>query len=101
VSWTSQRLQFLDRIVQADFSNFFLYQYRRVDAFLVTGKNSGKHWLKFALSCAFARQYRVPQPNRSSGREADAIIIHPRWPHSYKHMSRIGSSHTIPSIAFA
>jgi hypothetical protein len=96
-----QRLQFLVRIVQADFSSFFLYQYRRVDAFLVTGKNSGTHWLKFVLSCAFPRQCRVPPPNRSSGREADAIISHPRWPHHYKHMPRIDSSHMIPSIAVA
>ena len=70
-----QRLQFLLRIVQADLSNFFLYQYRRVDAFLITGKNSGTHWLKFMLSCALARQYRVPPPNRSSGREADVLIL--------------------------
>ena len=96
-----QHLQFLVRIVQADVSNFFLYQYRRVDAFLVTGKNSGTHWLKFMLSCALAGQYRVPAPTHSSGSEADAIISHPRWPHRYRHMPRIGSSHTIPSIAFA
>jgi hypothetical protein len=96
-----QRLQFMMRVVQADFSNFFLYQYRRADAFLVTGKNSGTHWLKFMLSYALARQYNVPPPNRSSGREADALISHPRWPHRYKRMPRIGSSHTIPSIAFA
>lgn len=96
-----QRLQFLLRIVQADVSNFFLFQYRRVDAFLVTGKNSGTHWLKFMLSCALARQYRVPPPSHSSGSEADAIISHPRWPQRYTHVPRIGSSHTIPSIAFA
>ena len=47
-----QRLQFLLQIAQADVSNFFLYQYRDVDAFLITGKNSGTHWLKFMLSCA-------------------------------------------------
>jgi hypothetical protein len=96
-----QHLQFAVRIVQADVSNFFLYQYRRVDAFLITGKNSGTHWLKFMLSCALARKYCVPPPGHSSGREADAIISHPRWPQRYTHMPRIGSSHTIPSIAFA
>jgi hypothetical protein len=96
-----QGLLFLTRIVQADVSNLFLYQYRRVDAFLVTGKNSGTHWLKFMLSCALARQYHVPPPSHSSGRDADAIISHPRWPQRYAHMPRIGSSHTIPSIAFS
>lgn len=96
-----QRLQFLLQIAQADVSNFFLYQYRDVDAFLITGKNSGTHWLKFMLSCALAKQYRVPPPRRSSGSEADAIISHPLWPRRYVHVPRIGSSHTIPSIAFA
>jgi hypothetical protein len=95
-----QQLQFLIRIARADFANFFLYQYRRVHAFLITGKNSGTHWLKFMLSCALAQQHNVPLPLHSSGRDADAIISHPRWPHRYPDMPRIGSSHTIPSIAF-
>jgi hypothetical protein len=97
-SW--QHLRFLIRIARADLSNFFLYQHRQVHAFLVTGKNSGTHWVKFMLSCALARQYGVPPPRHSSGPDADAIISHPRWPHRYPHMPRIGSSHTIPSIAF-
>jgi hypothetical protein len=97
-SW--QHLRFLIRIARADLSNFFLYQHRQVHAFLVTGKNSGTHWVKFMLSCALARQYGVPPPRHSSGPDADAIISHPRWPHRHPHMPRIGSSHTIPSIAF-
>src|SRR5471030_1523582 len=64
-SW--QHLRFLIRIARADLSNFFLYQHRQVHAFLVTGKNSGTHWVKFMLSCALARQYGVPQPRHSSG----------------------------------
>jgi hypothetical protein len=95
-----QHVQFMSRIVRADMSNFFLYQHRTVHAFLVTGKNSGTHWVKFMLSCALARQYGVPPPRHSSGPDADAIIGHPRWPHRYPHMPRIGSSHTIPSVAF-
>lgn len=94
-----QRFQFLVRILQADVSNFFLLQYRDVDGFLITGKNSGTHWLKFMLSCAIAEQYGVPPPLLSSGREADRIIGHPRWPQRAR-VPRIGSSHTIPSIAF-
>jgi hypothetical protein len=95
-----QHLQFLIRIARADVSNFFLYQYRRVHGFLVTGKNSGTHWLKFMLSCALAVQHGVPPPSHSSGRDADAIISHPSWPQRYPQIPHIGSSHTIPSIAF-
>jgi len=96
-----QHLQFLIRIVRADVSNFFLYHYRWVHAFLVTGKNSGTHWLKFMLSCALATQYGVPAPRHSSGQEADAIISHPKWPQRYPRLPKIGSSHSIPSIVFA
>jgi Sulfotransferase family/Protein of unknown function (DUF1232) len=96
-----QRLQFVTRVARADHSNFFLYQYRGVHAFLVTGKNSGTHWLKFMLSCGLARQHGVLPPRHASGNDADAIISHPRWPHRYPGMPRIGSSHTIPSIAFS
>ena len=96
-----QHLQFLIRVARADQANFFLYQYRCVDGFLITGKNSGTHWLKFMLSCALAKQHGVPPPRHASGPEADAIISHPRWPHRHSQMPWIGSSHTIPSVAFS
>jgi hypothetical protein len=95
-----QHVQFVIRVARGDVSNFFLYQHRQVHAFLITGKNSGTHWVKFMLSCALARQFGVSPPLHSSGPDADAVISHPRWPHRYPHMPRIGSSHTIPSIAF-
>ncbi|MEJ0017236.1 MAG: sulfotransferase domain-containing protein [Acetobacteraceae bacterium] len=97
-SWESVR--FFVRILRADLANFFLLQYRDVDGFLITGKNSGTHWLKFMLSCALAEQFGVAPPRRSSGQEADSIIGHPRSMQNLP-VPRIASSHTIPSIAFA
>ncbi len=94
-----QNLQFFKRVLCADLSNFFLLQYRGVDGFLITGKNSGTHWLKLMLSCAIAEEFGVAPPSLSSGREADRIIGHPRWPRPAR-VPWIGSSHTIPSIAF-
>jgi hypothetical protein len=95
------RLAFAVRVLRADLANFFLLQYRTCDGFLITGKNSGTHWVKFMLSCAIARQYHVPAPVHASGRDSDAIIGHPRWPAVHAHLPRIGSSHSIPSVAFA
>jgi sulfotransferase family protein/uncharacterized protein DUF1232 len=95
-----QTVQFALRVLQADLANFSLFHHRAVDGFLVTGKNSGTHWLKFMLSCAIAEHFGVPAPLHSSGRDADAIISHPRWPSRYPHLPRIGSSHTVPSVAF-
>ena len=94
-----QHLQFILRVLRADLANFFPLQYRHVDGLLITGKNSGTHWLKFMLSCAIAEQFGVPPPQYSSGTAADEIISHPRWPARYHQIPRIGSSHTIPSIA--
>ena len=96
----TQRVQFALRVLRADFSNFFLLEYRNVDGWLVTAKNSGTHWLKFMLSCAMAEEFGVPPPEYASGSAADAIISHPRWPAQYPQMPHIGSSHSIPSIAF-
>ena len=77
-----------------------MLQHRDMDAFLITGKNSGTHWLKFMLNCAIARQYGVVAPAHASGRASDAIVGHPRGPRPAG-VPRIGSSHTIPSIAFS
>jgi len=94
-----QHLQFMLRVLRADLANFFPIQYRHVDGLMITGKNSGTHWLKFMLSCAIAEQFGVPPPLYASGTAADEIISHPRWPARYPQIPRIGSSHTIPSIA--
>ena len=86
--------------LRADVSNFFLLHYSGCDGFLVTGKNSGTHWLKYMLSCAITAQYGVAPPERSNGREGDAIIGHPRHPRRYQQLPRLGSSHNLPSRAF-
>jgi hypothetical protein len=95
------KIQFNTKILRADLANFFLYQFRCVDGFLITGKNSGTHWLKFMLSCAIAHEFGVSPPRFSSGVEANAIIGHPSRPPMYAALPRIGSAHTIPSKAFA
>ncbi len=88
-------------MLHADLSNFFLLQYRRADGFLITGKNSGTHWLKYMLSCGIAEEFGVSPPRKSSGPEAEVIVGHPRWPRVDAHVPRIASSHTIPSVLFA
>lgn len=96
-----EHLRFTIRVLRADLANFFLFQHRDVHAFLITGKNSGTHWVKFMLSVAIAEQFGVAAPFYASGPAGDAIIGHPRWPSAHPGLPRIGSSHTIPSRAFA
>ena len=63
-------LQFVVRVLCADLANFFLLQFRSVDGFLITGKNSGTHWLKLMLSCAIAEEFGVRVAiSVSSGRD--------------------------------
>jgi hypothetical protein len=75
--------------------------YRDVDGVLISGKNSGTHWLKYMLSHALAAQHGLPPPRHSSGPTADDFIGHPRWPQRHDALPRIGSSHNLPSRLFA
>ncbi len=94
------RLAFAVRVARADLGNFFIWQFREVDGFLVSGKNSGTHWVKFMLSVALAHHAGLAPPAHTSGRAADAIIGHPRWGRQHAALPFIGSSHSIPSGAF-
>ena len=89
------------RALHVDINNFFLLQYRGVDGHLISGKNSGTHWLKYMLSHAFATHYDLPPPRHSSGAAADDFIGHPKWPQKHPQTPRIGSSHNLPSSVLA
>ena len=96
-----QHAQFMMRILRSDLANFSLLQHRGADALLVTGKNSGTHWLKFMLSCMLAKQYEIPRPRHTTGSSARSIISDPRYPRLHPNTPRIVPSHTIPSAVFA
>ncbi len=101
IDWTKLRHAFGFRVLRADLGNFFFWQFREVDGFLISGKNSGTHWVKFMLSVALAHSAGVAPPTHTSGRAADAVIGHPRWGRQHADLPFIGSSHSIPSGAFA
>jgi hypothetical protein len=81
-----------------DVSRFHLLHYAdRVDGFLVSGHNSGTHWLRFMLSAAIANRLGLPRPERSSGPLSDAYIANARHPRRFPQAPVIGSSHHMPS----
>ncbi len=85
-----------------DLSRFHLLHYgRRMDGFLVSGHNSGTHWLRFMLSSAIAHRLGLPRPAFSSGPHSDIYIGHARHPRKFAHAPRIGSSHHMPSRLIA
>lgn len=96
-----ERLQFRLRVLQADLGNFYLLQHRHQSGFIISGKNSGSHWLKFMLNTALAVQFDVPPPSRSTGPSADYILGSATKPNPFSHLPHYATSHTIPSLFFA
>ncbi len=85
-----------------DLSRFHLLHYGgRVDGFLISGHNSGTHWLRFMLSSAIAHRLALPRPAYSSGPESDVYIGHARHPRKHPQAPRIGSAHHMPSRLIA
>jgi hypothetical protein len=81
-----------------DVSRFHLLHYgRKVDGFLVSGHNSGTHWLRFMLSAAIAHRLELPRPARSSGPTSDDFIANARHPRRFPQAPVIGSCHHMPS----
>jgi hypothetical protein len=85
------------RAMLINLSNFHLIQYRDVSGFLVSGKNSGTHWLRYMLSHAMAQRYGMAPPSFSSGRSSEDFVGHPRWPRKHPNLPFVSSSHNLPS----
>jgi hypothetical protein len=85
-----------------DLSRFHLLHYaRRVDGFLISGHNSGTHWLRFMLSAAIAHRLGLPRPAHSSGPQSDLYIGNARHRRRVPQAPRIGSAHHMPSRVVA
>ncbi len=80
-----------------NFGNFSLLKYRDFQSFLVTGENSGTHWLKYMLSLAIADKFDLPPPAYTDNPDSNDFIGHPKHSRKYNHTPRIASSHNIPS----
>lgn len=88
--------------VRDDLSRFHLLHYGdRVDGFLISGHNSGTHWLRFMLSAAIASRLNLPRPAYSSGPESDVYIGHARHHRRFPQAPKIASSHHMPSRLIA
>jgi hypothetical protein len=89
------------RLLQADLGNFFLIHHRSQDGFLVTGKNSGSHWVKFMLNHALAAHFGVSPPEFSTGTGNDHIVGGARAVRPFPQLPHFAGSHSIPSGLFA
>jgi hypothetical protein len=82
-----------------DWTNFAMIRYRDFQGFLVTGQNSGTHWLKYMLSLAMAAEYGVEPPQYINNALSNDIIGHPKHKRKYAQLPRIASAHSIPHAA--
>lgn len=89
---------FLFHCVRRDISNFALVRrYQRDFAgYLVTGQNSGTHWLKYMIGLAIAKHWNLPEPQHVDNQHSNELIGHPKHKREYASAPRIASSHSIP-----
>ena len=76
-----------------------LLKYCDFQGFLVTGQNSGTHWVKWMLSHAMAHRYGVEPPRYFNNDSSNDLIGHPKHERIHPHLPRIASSHSVPAYA--
>jgi hypothetical protein len=99
--WFRLKVALFWRALLINLSNFYLVQYRDASGFLVSGKNSGTHWLRHMLSHAMAQRYGVSPPSFSSGRNSEHFVGHPGGPRKHPDLPFIASSHNLPSAVLS
>ena len=80
-------------------TNLSLLKYYDFQGFLITGQNSGTHWIKWMLSHALAHRYDVEPPRYFNNDSSNDLIGHPKHERIHPHLPRIASSHSIPAYA--
>jgi hypothetical protein len=103
MGWTGVRtaISLAVRTLLIDVSNFYLLQHRSSDGFLMSGKNSGTHWLRFMLSCAIAQKHGLAPPSHSCGPKSEDFIGRPAVRGRHPDAPFIASSHNLPSSILA
>ena len=78
-------------------TNLTLLKHCDFQGFLVTGQNSGTHWIKWMLSHSLAHRYGVEPPRYFNNDSSNDLIGHPKHERIHPHLPRIASSHSIPA----
>ena len=80
-------------------TNLSILKYYDFQGFLITGQNSGTHWIKWMLSHALAHRYGVEPPRYFNNDSSNDLIGHPKHARIHPRLPRIASSHSIPPFA--
>lgn len=83
-----------------ELSNYSLLRHRDFQGHLVTGKNSGTHWVKYMICLALAEAFDVAPPAFVNADATDDFMGHPKKVRPQPGMPRLASSHTIPGLGY-
>ncbi len=83
-----------------ELSNYSLLRHRNFEGHLVTGKNSGTHWVKYIICLALAEHYGVEPPAYFNAEATNAFMGNPKNVQPLPGLPRLASSHTIPGFAY-
>lgn len=93
-------LNFRLHCLTKELSNYSLLRHRDFAGHLVTGKNSGTHWVKYIICLALAEHYGVAPPEYFNAEATNAFMGNPKNVRPQKGLPRLASSHTIPGFAY-
>lgn len=83
-----------------ELSNLSWLGHRSFQGHLVTGKNSGTHWVKYMICLALAEHYGVEPPEYFNAEATNAFMGNPKNVRTKDGLPRLASSHTIPGFGY-
>lgn len=86
--------EYVSRYLRHDLFRLSVFWHRHTHAHIVTGQQSGSHWLNNLLAHVLSSEYNIPPLRHIDER---VIIGHPRMPQTYPHVPRLVWTHHAPS----
>lgn len=93
-------LNFQMHCLSKELTNYSLLRHRDFAGHLVTGKNSGTHWVKYIICLALAEHYGVAPPAYFNAEATNDFMGHPKKVRPQPGLPRLASSHGIPGFGY-
>lgn len=87
-------LAYGSRYLRHDLFRLSVFWHRNTHGHIVTGQQSGSHWINNLLAFVVSEEYKIPPLKHIDER---IIIGHPRLPQTYPHVPRLVWTHHAPS----
>src|SRR5262245_25276904 len=87
-------LTYASRYLRHDLFRLSVFWHRHAHGHIVTGQQSGSHWINNLLAHVIATEFKIPPLRHIDDR---LIIGHPRVPRTYPQVPRLVWTHHAPS----